>query len=803
MSGRIKGITIEIDGNTTGLQKALSGVDKSLRDTQKNLRDVNKLLKLNPGNVTLLKQKQDLLKKAIQDTKEKLDKEKEALAQLAAADQTPEVKAQMEALQREIIEDENKLKDLKKEFGSFGSVAGQKIQSVGQSIKAVGDKVKEVGEKISSVGQSITTKLTVPLTAVGAASIKAFSDVDKGMDTIIAKTGATGEAAEEMGEILEEVATSIPTDFETAGAAIGEVNTRFGVTGTELETLSAKFIKFAQLNEVDVTTAIDNTQSAMAAFGLSADDAGGFLDTLNKAGQDTGVSVDKLAGDLTTNAAALKEMGFSASDAVFFIANLDKSGVDASSTMSGLKKALANASKEGKPMSEALGEIQDSIKNAKTDQEAYQAAIDLFGTKAGPAIAEACRSGRLSFDELGTSLTDNVGNIETTFEETQDPIDKFKITLNQLKIVGAEIGNTLATILAPALDKLKNGLQSIKDKWDELDPGTQDMIVKIGMIVAAVGPLVMIIGGVVSAIGSIIGVIGGLVSAIGLVVGVLGGPLTLVIAGAVAAGILLYQNWDKIKAKAIEIKNKVTEAFSNLKTTIVTKWNEIKTNTLAAWENVKTTITTKVSDAVTAVKSKFEAIKTKITTTYTNIKTATTTAWNNIKTTFTDKIDAIKTAVTTKFEAIKDKIKEKINDAKDAVKTAIDKIKGFFNFEWKIPRPKLPKFSLKTASKTVFGQTLTYPTGISFDGWYRKAYDTPYLFTDPTIVNGRGYGDGPGGEIVYGHQQLMDDISKATGINANKIYQAVKEGASDSTPIVVIGERELGRALREMGVIFG
>ena len=114
MAGAIKGITIEIGGNTTPLQKALQGVNRELKTTSDNIKDVNKLLKFDTTNTDLLKQKQENLSNAIKATKEKLDTEKDALKQLAAADQTPEVKAQMEALQRQIVEDENSLKNLQK-----------------------------------------------------------------------------------------------------------------------------------------------------------------------------------------------------------------------------------------------------------------------------------------------------------------------------------------------------------------------------------------------------------------------------------------------------------------------------------------------------------------------------------------------------------------------------------------------------------------------------------------------------------------------------------------------------------------
>lgn len=142
----------------------------------------------------------------------------------------------------------------------------------------------------------------------------------------------------------EHIAKSIPTDFATAGSAVGEVNTRFHLTGQELEDLSQQFVEFASLNDTDVSSSIDNTQKVMEAFNLKSKDAGALLDTMNKVGQDTGISMDTLASSMVSNAASLKELGMSAADAATFLGQCETSGVDTSTVMAGLKKALVNAS---------------------------------------------------------------------------------------------------------------------------------------------------------------------------------------------------------------------------------------------------------------------------------------------------------------------------------------------------------------------------------------------------------------------------------------------------------------------------
>ena len=652
MANRIKGITIEIGGDTSKLQKALSGVDKDLKSTQQQLRDVNRLLKLDPKNTELLTQKQRALQDAVSKTKERLEMLKEAEKQAAEQLKNGDIGQQeYDALQREIIDTEQKLKGLEDEQKKFGSVAQQQLKVVGEKFQAVGDKVKEVGD-------GMTKYVTGPLAAIGGASVAAFKSVDDGYDTMIAKTGATGEAAEELRTTLESIATSVPTDFNTAGAAIGEVATRFNVAGDDLEKLATQFVKFADLNNTDVVSSVDAVQSAMAAFGLSTDDAGAFLDTLNKAGQETGVSVDTLAQNMMTNATALKELGYSASDSAKFLAGLDKAGVDASTVVTGLRKALRNATKEGKPLDEALAGLEQTLMTGATDTEAYTAAMDLFGAKAGADLAAAIQEGRLSFEQLGTSIYDSVGNLDATFAETQDPLDQFKMTLNDLKVAGAEIGSSLLQVLAPALQKLAEIFRALKERWDSLTPAQQDMIVKIGLIVAAIGPLLMIIGSVISAIGTIIGVIGMITAP---VLGVIA-----IIAAAIAIGVLLYKNWDTIKAKAIEIWNAIKDFFTKL-------WNGLKTTATNIFNGIKNSIIQRFQAIKNIGTSIWNAIKNYYTNLWNGLKNTATNVWNGIKNAISNITNGIKNTVTNVFNNIKNGITNIIGN----IKTTI--VNGFNN----------------------------------------------------------------------------------------------------------------------------
>lgn len=561
MADRIKGITIEINGDTTGLSKALQGVNKDLRTAQNGLRDVDKLLKLDPGNVDLLRQKQGYFNDAIASTEEKLKTEREALEQMKNADGFDKNSEQAKALERQIIADEQALDSLKKQAKDFGSVASQQF-------KLAGDKVKEVGDKISGVGTAMSTHVTAPILAVGAASLAAFNEVDAGADAIVKRTGASGEALAGMQAQMEKIATTIPVGFEEAGNAIGEVNTRFGLTGDELGGLTQMFLEFAAVNDTDVVSAIDNTQKALSAWGLEGDEAVNVLDTLTYVGQATGASVDSLTQGLINNGAAFQEMGLTLDQAAMFMGQLEVSGADASTVMGGLQKALKNAATDGVPLNEALAQLQDTILNGTGATDGLTAAYDLFG-KSGAQVYEAVKNGTIDFSNFGDEVLYVGDTMQSTFENTLDPVDGFTTAMNSAKVAGAELGGAIQTAAAPIVQQFAGFIQTLTEKFRALTPEQQQTIVKIGAVVAAIGPAILIIGKIVSAVGTVI-------SVLGTVIGVLGGPLTIAIGAAIAVGVLLYKNWDTVKEKASALWEHIKSVFEGIKNTISNAIEKVK-----------------------------------------------------------------------------------------------------------------------------------------------------------------------------------------------------------------------------------
>lgn len=583
MANRIAGITIQIDGDTRKLDDSLKTVNKTISDTSSKLRDVEKQLKLDPKNTELLNQKQEYLTKSISATKDKLAEEKKALEQLKNADNSAETVEQQRALAREIVATEGQLKKLEDSYKEFGNVSAQKI-------KGAAEDMNGFGKKLSGAGTELSKKVTAPIVAIGTASMAAWSEVDEAMDTITQKTGASGDALADMQNRAKELATTIPTSFQEAGTAVGEVNTRFAATGDELSDLSEKFIKFSSVNGTDVNATIDQTSASMKAWGLEAKDAGAYLDTLNVVGQATGINVDALNASMASNATTFKEMGMSAADAATFLGQVEVSGMDSSTAMKGLQTAMKNAAADGKALPDALKDLQDKMGGSATDTEKLNACIETFGSKAGPQFYNALKNGTVNLDDFGSSINDNLGSVSDTFDAMLDPADQAQVAMNNLKEVGAQLGDSLQATLAPIIEQVVGKLRDFKNWFDSLDDSTKQIIVKIGLVAAAIGPVLVVLGTLISSISSI-------VSVVGTVVGVLGGPLTLAIAAIVAVLIGLVTHWDKVK-----------EACAKMGEGIKNTWNNVKSATKTAFDNIKAAIETPINKAKDTVKSAVDKI---------------------------------------------------------------------------------------------------------------------------------------------------------------------------------------------------
>lgn len=324
-------------------------------------------------------------------------------------------------------------------------------------------------------------------------AVDSFKSFDEGRDKIIALTGATGDSADDLMDVYKGVASSVSGDFSDIGSAIGELSTRFGVSGKELEMLSSKFLKFAKLNESDVASSVDDVQKALSAFGLSANDAGGLLDALNKVAQDTGVDVSTLTKGLIQNGTAFQEMGLSIAESASLMGQMEKSGANAETVMNGLRKALKNATKDGVPLKEALADLEKNIVSNSDSTKGLQAAYDAFG-KSGDQIYGALKNGTLSFQSVSMAADDYRDSIDKTYEGALDASDKMALAFQSMRTTigdtvdqvvekyGPDIEKAIGAI-TPVIqniiqwlgEKIPPAIETIRSGFDKIAPVVQNV----------------------------------------------------------------------------------------------------------------------------------------------------------------------------------------------------------------------------------------------------------------------------------------------------------------------------------------
>lgn len=642
----LKGITVEINGKTTGLANALKDVTKTSTALSSNLKEINKALKLDPGNAELLNEKQKILSESVAAARKELETlegvQKQVSDQYANGD--IDRGAWLE-YQNKLQKAKQHLEDLEKAQKDFGTAAAQ-------TIKEAGAKIEEYGGKASKVGETLTKNVTTPLTAAAAAGVAAFSAVDEGVDTIVTATGASGEALDGLVASYETIATSIPEELGDVASAVGEVNTRFHTTGEELEGQTTLFLQFAKITGGDVVSSVDSADKVLKTFGKTSDDASGLLGMVAKAAQDTGINAQGLTDDVLANSATFKELNFSLEESVNFMALLDENGVESGVALAGLKKAVVNLTDAGMSESEALQTVIDKIKNAGSETEALTIAQETFGTKGAAEMATAIREGRLSLDDLSASMADYSTVVTDTYNNTMDGVDGATTAANAAKIAMSTLGETISDMLAPIFQHLTQLLIDAKARFDTLDDGQKQAIVTIGLIVAAIGPALVIIGKVITAVGTI-------TTGVGSLVGFVGGTVVPLITGTIMPA--LSGLWALMLANPISI---VIAAIAAIVAAFVLLWNKCE-GFRNFWINLFSSVKSTVVDAK-----------------------------NNVLST---------------FDGIKNGISSRIEGAKNSVHNAIENIKGFFNFSWSLPHLQLPhpyisgRFSLNPPSVPSFG----------------------------------------------------------------------------------------------------
>lgn len=621
--GQIKGITIEIDGKTTGLTKALKAANSEIKTTKSQLNSVEKALKLDPKNVDLLKAKQNALNGVIKETKEKLDMEKQAAESAKKELELGNItQGEYDALQAEIVTTTNELSNLEKQarqassvLGSQMQAAGAHIKEVGNNISGLGEKVTGVGDKVSALGGKMTATITMPVVAGGTAAVKEATDYS----SALAKLSTIADTTQTPLDDLDSSIMALSDSTGMGAAEIAEASYQAISAGQSTKD-AVGFVEqanvLARAGFTSMTTATDTLTTALNAYGLSADQVSSVSDkliTTQNLGKTTvdelgasmgkviptaamyGVNLDQLSAAYVTTT----KNGIGTAEATTYINGmLNELGKSGSTTSNILKE------KTGKSFSELMNEgynLSDVLQIIQNEADSSGMSLaDMFGSQEAAKAAATITQHTTDFTSAVKELGNSAGTAQQAFDtlEASDPSIQFEKTKTAIQNCAISIGQ----ILMPIVQQVAGKIQELVQKFRDLDPETQQQIVKIAAIAAAIGPLLVVIGTLISSVGHIITFSGRIVTLVGSITTWMGtastfitgtmipaitgvvtaiGPFLLIAAAVIAvitAIIVVIKNWDAI----VEVAQFVWESFCEKVSQLVTAFKEFFTSAFQA-----------------------------------------------------------------------------------------------------------------------------------------------------------------------------------------------------------------------------
>ena len=597
MANRIKGISVEISGDTTRLTKALKNVDSSIKNTQNQLRDVNKLLKLDPGNTELLSQKHKLLAQAVGDTKQRLETLKTAAEQANEALAKGEIsQSQYDALQREIVETEQELKRLE-------TAANQSATAV-QKIAATGEKLKTLGNNISNVGQKFLPA-TVAVAGLGTAAVKTAADFDSAMSEVSAVSGATGDDFDALRAKAREMGAKTKFSATEAAQAMNYMAMAGWKTSDMLDGIEG-IMNLAAASGEDLATTSDIVTDALTAFGLSAGDSAHFADILAAASSNANTNVSMMGETFKYCAPVAGALGFSAEDTAEAIGLMGNSGIKSSQAGTALRSIMNRLSKEVKLTGNAIGTMTIETTNQDgsmrslnsiladcrvafgkmSESEKAANAQALVGKNAMSGFLALMNAAPADIEKLNSAITNCDGKAGDMADTMQNNLaGQLTILKSQLQELAISFGD----ILMPAIRQIVSWIQKLADKLNGMDESTKKMIVTIGLVVAAIGPALIVIGKIISAVGTIMTIIPKVKAAITAVKGamsalnvtMLANPIGIVIAAVAAltaAFIYLWNTNEDFRKAITNIWNGIVKKFKDFFQGITDRLNALGFN---------------------------------------------------------------------------------------------------------------------------------------------------------------------------------------------------------------------------------
>ncbi|UUX34867.1 phage tail tape measure protein [Fundicoccus culcitae] len=667
MSKRIKGITVEIGGDTTKLQDALKDVNKEIRSTESQLRDVNKLLKLDPGNTELLVQKHKLLGKAIDDTKSKLSSLKEAQtsANQALAQGTIS-QEQYDALQREIIETEQALKSLEKQAHASNSTLAN-VSIAGEQFQVAGDKVKSAGQKMMPV--------TATIAVLGVAAVKTSSDFDTAMSQVLAISGATGDEFDELRDKAREMGAK--TKFSATDAA--EAMNYMAMAGWKTSDMISGIdgvMNLAAASGEDLALTSDIITDALTAFGLQASDSAHFADVLAAASSNANTNVSMMGETFKYAAPIAGALGYTIEDTALAIGLMANAGIKSSQAGTSLRTIMTELQGDLVLTSSSFGEVMVQTINMDgsmrglteimtdlrlafsqmTEAEQVANAELLVGKQAMSGFLAIMNAAPSDVDKLTQSIINADGAAESMSTTMQDNLEG---ELEELMSALEEVAISFGDILMPAVRAIVRALNGFVNAINALPSPIKAVVAVILVLVAAIGPLLIIVGQMMTGLGSImiygpklIGMLSGILSfitgsmipAVGAVITAIG-PIPLAIGAIVTAIVLLWNKSDAFREGVVmiweNIKQATVQAWDSIGLFLSETWTATLKGGKELWNNFTTFMTNFLSNLGQQIQQSWQYLTVTTHEIWTGIKQFLTSTWQSIQQTTSQIINGI------------------------------------------------------------------------------------------------------------------------------------------------------------------
>lgn len=571
----IKGITIEIDGNTSKLSTALSDVNKDLKSVNGTLREVNKALKLDPSNVELLEKKQKNLEDAVAATKSKLDIEKEALAQLKAQDDgSAEMAEKQRELERDITATEASLISYESELSQTESAisgvtdvsedAGDASQDLGEAAEDAGEAAEE-----SSGGWSMAKQMLVDFAESAAkAAIQAVKEL----------AGAMKDAVVDSAAYADEIMT-LSSQTHLSTDTLQEFQYMSELIDVDLNTVTGSLSKLTK-NMTSAASGSGATAEAFEKLGVSATDSNDELRSSEEVFYDIIDALGEVDNETERDALSMQIFGKSAQE----LNPLIDAGTDA------IKGFAEEAHDVGYVLDEdtlgSLGEVDDSFQRMQATMTATR--NNIIGQMA-PALAEG--GGKLlefaqsvDWSAVGKVIGDVVSKV---IEYIPIVIDYAKQVYDYIQENVIPVVEQIWAVVEPIIAKISD---TIKDVMPDILNAIQTAMQGIKDVIDAVWPIVQqVITNTINTIRNVINIV------------------TKAIKGD-------WQGvWDGMKKLVTDringIKTVISTVFDAVKSKCSTVFESIKTTASTVWNNIKTAITTPIEAAKDAVKNAIDKIK--------------------------------------------------------------------------------------------------------------------------------------------------------------------------------------------------